>query len=70
MNRGLVFLCYKAQLVLRALLLDGESLLHPVERSITAECLAAELEMVFAVGGGPPMVLRMDDGPEVIAQAL
>ena len=47
-----------------------ESLLHLVERSITAECLVAELEMVFAVAGGPPMVLRMDNGPELVSQAL
>jgi transposase InsO family protein len=47
-----------------------ESLLHLVERSITAECLVAELELVFAVAGGPPMVLRMDNGPELVSQAL
>jgi putative transposase len=33
------------------------SLLHPVERSITAERLVAELEDVFAAAGGPPRVL-------------
>ena len=47
-----------------------ESLLHLVERSITAERLVTELEKVFAAAGGPPMVLRMDNGPEMISQAL
>ncbi len=47
-----------------------ESLLHLVERSITAEKLVAELEKVFTARGGPPMVLRMDNGPEMISQAL
>jgi putative transposase len=47
-----------------------ESLLHLVERSITAERLVSELEGVFAAAGGPPMVLRMDNGPELISQAL
>ena len=47
-----------------------ESLLDLVERSITAERLVAELEKVFATAGGPPMVLRMDNGPELISQAL
>src|SRR6476620_10948372 len=42
-----------------------ESLLDLVERSITAERLVAELERVFAVAGGPPQVLRMDNGPEL-----
>jgi putative transposase len=46
------------------------SLLHLVERSITAERLVAELEGVFAAAGGGPMVLRMDNGPELISQAL
>ena len=36
------------------------SLLHLVERSITAERLVVELESVFATAGGPPKVLRMD----------
>jgi putative transposase len=30
----------------------------------------AELEAVFAVAGGPPKVLRMDNGPELVSQAL
>ena len=47
-----------------------ESLLHLVERSITAERLVTELEKVFAAAGGPPKVLRMDNGPELISQAL
>jgi putative transposase len=46
------------------------SLLHLVERSITAERLVAELEGVFAAAGGPPKVLRMDNGPELVSQAL
>ena len=47
-----------------------ESLLNLVERSITAERLVAELERVFAAAGGPPQVLRMDNGPELVSQAL
>ncbi|MCX8555514.1 MULTISPECIES: IS3 family transposase [Mycobacteriaceae] len=47
-----------------------ESLLNIVERSITAQRLVAELEKVFAAAGGPPMVLRMDNGPEFISAAL
>jgi transposase InsO family protein len=46
------------------------SLLHLVERSITAEWLVAELERVFVMAGGPPKVLRMDNGPELVSQAL
>ncbi|HEY2199760.1 MAG TPA: IS3 family transposase [Mycobacterium sp.] len=46
------------------------SLLHLVERSITAERLVAELEAVFAASVGPPRVLRMDNGPELVSQAL
>ena len=46
------------------------SLLHLVERSITAERLVTELERVFAAAGGPPKVLRMDNGPELVSQAL
>ena len=29
-----------------------------------------ELEMSFAAAGGPPKVLRMDNGPELVSQAL
>ena len=47
-----------------------ESLLHVVERSITAERLVVELEEAFAAAGGPPKVLRMDNGPELVSQAL
>ncbi|WP_122442739.1 IS3 family transposase [Mycobacterium attenuatum] len=47
-----------------------ESLLNIVERSITAERLVAELETAFTVAGGPPKVLRMDNGPELVSQAL
>jgi transposase InsO family protein len=47
-----------------------ESLLNIVERSITAERLVARLETVFAAAGGPPKVLRMDNGPELVSQAL
>jgi putative transposase len=47
-----------------------QSLLHLVERSITAERLVAELEKVFTAAGGPPKVLRMDNGPELVSQAL
>ena len=46
------------------------SLLHLVERSITAERLVIEFESVFAVAGGPPKVLRMDNGAELVSQAL
>jgi putative transposase len=46
------------------------SLVHLVERSITAERLVAELEGAFAAAGGPPKVLRMDNGPELVSQAL
>ena len=40
------------------------------ERSITAECLVAELETVFTTAGGPPKVLRIDNGPELVSAAL
>ncbi len=46
------------------------SLMHLVERSITAERLVAELEVVFDAAGGPPRVFRMDNGPELVSQAL
>jgi transposase InsO family protein len=46
------------------------SLLHLVERSITAECLVAKLAAAFTVAGGAPTVLRMDNGPELVSQAL
>ena len=47
-----------------------ESLLNIVERSITAERLVEELKKVFAVAGGSPKVLRMDNGPGFISGAL
>lgn len=47
-----------------------QSLLNIVERSIAAERLVAELQKVFAAAGGPPRVLRMDNGPEFISSAL
>jgi len=47
-----------------------ESLLHVVERSITAERLVIELEGAFDAPGGPPKVLRMDNGPELVSQVL
>jgi transposase InsO family protein len=37
------------------------SLLHVVERSITADRLVLELEKAFAAAGGPPKVLRRDN---------
>jgi Integrase core domain len=46
-----------------------ESLLNIVERSITAERLIGALEKCFTAAAGPPMVLRMDNGPELISQA-
>ena len=46
------------------------SLLHVVERSITGERLVFELEKAFAAAGGPPKVLRLDNGPEMVSQAL
>jgi putative transposase len=46
------------------------SLLNIVERSITAGNLVVELKKVFAAAGGPPRVLRMDNGPEFISPAL
>ena len=47
-----------------------ESLLDMTERSITAEQLVDELQRVFTTADGPPTVLRMDNGPELISQAL
>ncbi len=41
-----------------------------VERSITAEVLAAELNQIVFTRGGGPAVLRLDNGPEMIAAAL
>jgi hypothetical protein len=47
-----------------------ESLMNIAERLITAERLIEDLERSFTAAGGPPMVLRMDNGPEMISQAL
>jgi transposase InsO family protein len=47
-----------------------ESLPNIVERSITADRLVEELKTVFAAAGGPPKVLRMDNGPELVSPAL
>jgi transposase InsO family protein len=47
-----------------------KSLLHLVKRSITAERLVDELESAFTAAGGPPRVLRLDNGPELVSQAL
>jgi transposase InsO family protein len=46
------------------------SLLNIVERSITSARLIEELEKAFALWGGPPLVLRMDNGPEFISHVL
>jgi putative transposase len=47
-----------------------ESLLNIVERSITGERLVEELKKIFDAVGGPPKVLRLDNGPEMVSQAL
>ncbi|MCJ0981029.1 integrase core domain-containing protein, partial [Rhodococcus sp. ARC_M12] len=47
-----------------------QSLLNIVERSITAQRLTDELDKTFALWGGPPLVLRMDNGPEFISHVL
>jgi putative transposase len=41
-----------------------------VKRSITAERLAAELDRIVAERGTGPRLLRLDNGPEMIAAAL
>ncbi len=46
-----------------------ESLLNIVDRSITAEKLETELETVIAARG-KPVVLRCDNGPELISETL
>lgn len=48
----------------------GCSLMNVLERSITAQRFVSELETAFAVAGRPPKVLRMDNGPELVSQAL
>ncbi|UZG60503.1 DDE-type integrase/transposase/recombinase (plasmid) [Rhodococcus opacus] len=47
-----------------------QSLLNIVERSITAQRLTDELDKAFALWGGPPLVLRMDNGAEFISTVL
>lgn len=44
--------------------------LHVVERSITDERLVIEVGGPFEAAGGPPTVLRMDNGPEFVSQRL
>ncbi|MDV6244910.1 DDE-type integrase/transposase/recombinase [Rhodococcus opacus] len=46
------------------------ALLTIVERSITAQRLTDELDKAFTLWGGPPVVLRMDNGPEFISTVL
>ncbi len=46
------------------------SLLNIVDRSITAGRLIEGLEKAFAMWGGPPLVLRMDNEPKSISEAL
>jgi putative transposase len=72
-----VLLCqiteFQAQGIKIALMIDEhtrESLLNIVERSITAQRLVAELEVVFAAAGGPPYLMRMDNGPELVSHAV
>ncbi|GAA3130695.1 hypothetical protein GCM10020255_004340 [Rhodococcus baikonurensis] len=47
-----------------------QSVLNIVERSIPAEDLVTALGKAFALWGGPPQVLRCDNGPEFISEAL
>ena len=46
------------------------SLMNIVERSIPAQRLVEEIGKTFALWGGPPLVLRMDNGLEFISSAL
>ncbi len=46
------------------------SLMNIVERSITAQRLTEELDKAFTLWDGPPLVLRMDNGPEFISHVL
>ncbi|NMD57138.1 transposase family protein [Tsukamurella columbiensis] len=47
-----------------------QSVLNIVERSIDAPRLVRELEKAFTAAGGPPQVLRMDNGTDFISQVL
>lgn len=47
-----------------------EALTSLVERNITAERLVAVLDAVVAARGVAPLVLRLDNGPELIATTL
>jgi len=47
-----------------------QSVLNIVDRSIDAERLVAELDAAFTAAGGPPLALRMDNGPEFVSQTL
>jgi transposase InsO family protein len=40
-----------------------------VERSSPPERLVTELETAFTLAGGPPKVLRMDNGPKLVSHA-
>ncbi len=46
------------------------SVLNIVERSIAAERLTVALDKAFALWGGPPLVLRVDNGPEFISKCV
>lgn len=47
-----------------------QSVLNIVDRSIDAGRLVRELQSAFTAAGGPPQVLRMDNGPEFISAVL
>lgn len=46
------------------------SVLNIDECSITSDRLVVELDKAFALSGGPPQILGMDNGPEFISHAL
>ncbi|UVT26258.1 transposase family protein [Rhodococcus pyridinivorans] len=46
------------------------SSLNIVDRSMTADRLIEGLDKAFSMVGCPPLVLRMDHGPEFISEAL